>query len=256
MFAEFLNNIILYPFFITFIRISGMFLTLPLFSDKLISTPIKLTIALLLTLALSPIVSQYIPLQPTNVSVLALVIITELAIGILMGISARFFIYAVNIAGDFMSTLMGLQSSSMFDPSTGTNSTTLSKMLTLMALAAFLALDLHLYVIKAFIESYSIIPYNYNIDLGELSFAIISLVSKITILGIKIASPVVITNFLINIALGILNRLVPQVQVFFISMPLTMLVGVFILVLTVSSMIILFTEEIEDNLILFAIEQQ
>jgi flagellar biosynthetic protein FliR len=89
-------------------------------------------------------------------------------------------------------------------------------------------------------------------DLGEVSLAIITTVSKITVLGVKLAAPVVVVNFIINCSLGILNRLVPQIQVFFISMPLTMLVGIFVLVLTIASMLILFTEEIENNLIIFA----
>ena len=68
------------------------------------------------------------------------------------------------------------------------------------------------------------------------------------------ASPVVVTNFIINISLGVLNRLVPQIHVFFISMPLTMLVGAFILVLSMASMLILFVEKIEDSMIIFSQE--
>jgi len=254
MFSEFLNNIILYPFFITLVRLTGIFLTVPVYADKAVSAKVRLSIALVFSIALAPIVSEYVPTIPKSVSLLILVVLGEFLIGILLGFGAKLFMLAMNIAGDFMAAMMGLQAASMMDPRSGSNTTTLSSMLSLIALAAFLSMDFHLYIIRAFIESYNIIGFNKAMDLGEVAMAIIATVSKVTALGVKIASPIVVANFIVNCALGILNRLVPQIHVFFISMPLTMLIGIFILVLTLASMLILFTEEIENNLIIFAQE--
>lgn len=252
MIAEFLNNIILYPFFMTFVRLSGIFATAPFFNDKAVSKSHRLALALCLAIAIAPVVSTYIPAIPGSVGLLFIIVAGEFLIGLLLGYSAKLFMLAFNIAGDFMAAMMGLQAASQLDPRSGGNTTSLSTFLSLIALASFLALDLHLYILKAFIESYDIIGFNKALDLGEVSFALIATISKITILGIKLAAPIVATNFIVNCSLGILNRLVPQIQVFFISMPLTMLVGIFILVLTIASMLILFTEEIENNLIIFA----
>ncbi|HAG52734.1 MAG TPA: flagellar biosynthetic protein FliR [Alphaproteobacteria bacterium] len=254
MFSEFLNNIILYPFFVTLVRLTGIFLTVPVYADKAVSAKVRLSIALVFSIALAPIVSEYVPTIPKSVSLLILVVLGEFLIGILLGFGAKLFMLAMNIAGDFMAAMMGLQAASMMDPRSGSNTTTLSSMLSLIALAAFLSMDFHLYIIRAFIESYNIIGFNKAMDLGEVAMAIIATVSKVTVLGVKIASPIVVANFIVNCALGILNRLVPQIHVFFISMPLTMLIGIFILVLTLASMLILFTEEIENNLIIFAQE--
>jgi len=254
MFAEFLNNIILYPFFIVSVRLSGLFITIPPFNDKTISIRFRVGSLIVLTLALSPIVSEYIPQAPSQVSELALIILNELLIGILLGIGVRLFFFAINIAGDFMSATMGLQSASMMDPSTQTNTMALSRILRVMAVVLFLVLDMHLYMIKAFIQSYDLVAFNATLDFGAVLFAIIKTVTKLFIVGIQMASPVVVTNFIINISLGVLNRLVPQIHVFFISMPLTMLVGVFMLVLSMASMLILFTEKIEDNMIIFSQE--
>jgi len=254
MFSEFLNNIILYPFFITLVRLTGIFLTVPVYADKAVSAKVRLSIALVFSIALAPIVSEYVPTIPKSVGLLILVVLGEFLIGLLLGFGAKLFMLAINIAGDFMAAMMGLQAASMMDPRSQTNTTTLSSMLSLIALAAFLALDFHLYMIRIFIESYNIIGFNKALGLGEVAMAIIATISKVTILGVKIASPIVVTNFIVNCALGVLNRLVPQIHVFFISMPLTMLVGIFILVLSIASMLILFTEEIEDNLVIFAQE--
>lgn len=256
MIADFLNNIILYPFFMTFVRMSGIFATVPFFNDKAVSKLHRLSLALVLSIAIAPIVSTYIPAAPKSVGLLVLVILGEFLIGLLLGYSTKLFMAAINIAGDFMAAIMGLQAASQMDPRSGTNTTALSSLLGLMALAAFLALDFHLYIIRAFIESYSLIGFNKAMDLGEVSMALIVTISKVTILGVKLAAPVVVANFIVNCSLGVLNRLVPQIQVFFISMPLTMLVGIFILVLSLSSMLILFTEELEDNLIIFAQEME
>jgi len=254
MFSEFLNNIILYPFFVTLVRLTGIFLTVPVYADKAVSPKVRLSIAVVFSLALAPIVSEYVPTIPKSVGLLILVVLGEFLIGLLLGFGAKLFMLAINIAGDFMAAMMGLQAASMMDPRSQTNTTTLSSMLSLIALAAFLALDFHLYMIRIFIESYNIIGFNKALGLGEVAMAIIATISKVTILGVKIASPIVVTNFIVNCALGVLNRLVPQIHVFFISMPLTMLVGIFILVLSIASMLILFTEEIEDNLVIFAQE--
>tara|TARA_Y100001960_G_scaffold313821_1_gene377267 strand:+ start:48 stop:818 length:771 start_codon:yes stop_codon:yes gene_type:complete len=252
MIAEFLNNIILYPFFMTFVRLSGIFATAPFFNDKAVSKAHRLALAMTLAIAIAPVVSTYIPAIPGSVGLLVVIIAGEFLIGLLLGYSAKLFMLAFNFAGDFMAAMMGLQAASQMDPRSGSNTTTLSTFLSLVALAAFLALDLHLFILKAFVESYDIIGFNKAMDLGEVSLAIITTVGKITVLGVKLAAPVVVVNFIINCSLGILNRLVPQIQVFFISMPLTMLVGIFVLVLTMASMLILFTEEFENNLILFA----
>lgn len=254
MFADFLNNIILYPFFITFVRLSGLFMTVPVYADKSVSPRVRLTIALVFSLALAPVISQHIPTAPPTVSLLLLIIMGEFFIGLLLGFGAKLFMMAINIAGDFMAAMMGLQAASMFDSRTSTNTTTLSAMLSIIALAAFVALDLHLYIIKAFVESYTIIGFNKAMPMEEVAMAMVITVTKITILGIKLASPVVVSNFLVNCSLGVLNRLVPQIHVFFISMPLTMLVGIFIIVISIASMLILFTEEIENNMIIFTQE--
>ena len=252
MFADFLTNIIAYPFIVVFIRLTGILITAPLYSDKTLPTPIKFTMAFMIALALAPSVSEFIPVPSNSLSFITGTVFFELLIGILLGLSARLFMFAVTIAGDFMSNLMGLQAASMFDPASGTNTVAISKLLSLIALAAFIALNMHLYMLEAFVQSYTIIPINSGLDMGEVVYAVIATVTKVTILGIKMAAPVVILNFLVNLALGVLNRLVPQIQVFFISMPLTMLVGIFILALTITSMIILFTEEIENNMIIFS----
>lgn len=254
MFADFLNNIILYPFFITLVRLSGVFATAPFYADKGVNIKARLTIAVVLSIAIAPAVSQHIPTIPGSVGLLLLVILGEFFIGLLLGFGAKLLMLAVNIAGDFMAAIMGLQAASMFDTRSGSNTTSISSMLSIMALAAFIALDLHLYLLQAFIESYNIIGFNKAMDLGEVAQAIILTVSKSMILGVKMAAPVVVTNFIINCSLGVLNRLVPQIHVFFISMPLTMLSGIFILVLSIASMLILFTEEVENNLIIFSQE--
>ena len=254
MFSEFLNNIILYPFFIVFVRLSGIFMTVPMFADKAVSAKTRLAIAVVFSMALAPIVSQYIPTIPGSVSLLMLIVLGEFLIGVLLGFGAKLFALAINFAGDFMAAMMGLQAASMFDSRTGSNSTSLSALLSIIALAAFIALDLHLYIIKAFVESYDVIGFNKAMPLEEVAMAIVLTVTKITILGVKLAAPVVAANFIVNCALGILNRLVPQIHVFFISMPLTMLLGIFILVLSIASMLILFTEEIENNMIIFSQE--
>lgn len=254
MFADFLNNIILYPFFIVFVRLGGIFMTFPFLSDKYISIKIRLSLLLMITLALAPAVSQFVGTPPVAISGLSLVIFKELLIGILLGLGARLFMFAINIAGDFMAANMGLQSASMFDPTTQSNSTAVSRLISIIALLAFISLDFHLYIIQAFIESYNLIEFNSNLDKGAVMLAIISSVTKLTVLGVKMASPVVATNLIINLSLGVLNRLIPQIHVFFISMPLTMLIGVFILVLSITSMLVLFTEEIGNNIIIFSQE--
>ena len=254
MFAEFLNNIILYPFFVTFVRISGVFATAPFYADKGVSPKTRLAVAMVLAIAIAPAVSNFVPAIPKSVGLLLLIVLGEFFIGLLLGFGAKLFMLAVNICGDFMASMMGLQAASMFDTRTGSNTTSLSSMLSIIALAAFIALDFHLYLLQAFIESYNIIGFNKAMDLGEVAAAIILTVSKAMILGIKMSAPVVVTNFIVNAALGVLNRLVPQIHVFFISMPLTMLTGIFILVLTLASMLILFTEEVENNLIIFSQE--
>ena len=185
MFADFLNNIILYPFFIVSVRLTGLFVTIPPFNDKSVSIRFRVGSLIVLTFALAPIVSEYIPQSPSLISELVLVILNELLIGILLGLGVKLFFFAINIAGDFMSATMGLQSASMMDPSTHTNTMALSRILRVTAVVLFLVLDMHLYMIKAFIQSYDLVSFNATLDFGAIMFAIIKTVTQLFIVGIS-----------------------------------------------------------------------
>ncbi len=226
-------------------------MTLPGFTDVAVSARIRFLMALTMSLAVFAVVEQTLPPLPQKTAVLLLLIFSEIMMGVLMGISIRFFVAAMNVAGELISFMTGLSAAQLFDPRTQSQTSGPSVYLSLLGVTLFFVADVHHLVIQAFVESYQVFPPGKVPYMGDTVQAIIKLMSDIFVVGVKLSAPVVAVGYLIYVAFGVLNRLVPQMQVFFITMPLAVAVGIFVLTLSLSAMLTLFMDEMINHAVIF-----
>jgi flagellar biosynthetic protein FliR len=247
---NFIAQLFLFPFFLVFIRLGAAIMIFPGLSDPSISPRIRILLALTASLVLFPAVYAKMPPLPSQASQLVFLVVVEVMIGLLMAMGARLFIGVMNVAGDVMSFMSGFQAATLFDPRSGSASTAPAAFLIMIATVLVFALDFHHVMIKAVIGSYDVLPPGALPQAADSAAAVVRLIGNMYVVGLKIAAPVMVIGFLTYAGFGILNRMVPSVQAFFIALPLTITLALFALGVTLGSMLTLYAEEMAAHAII------
>jgi flagellar biosynthesis protein FliR len=217
-------------FLILLIRLSVIFSFLPFFSGKQVPRQFKIGLILVMAYVLSPVV-----VMDTRALDLPIIIIQELLLGMTIGFAVRMIFWGVEAAGTLISDAVGMSIATMLNPEMG-RSTTISTLLSLLTMLLFLALDLHHDLIYLIVKSYEIIPVT-KIRIDTLLIKGISLSSQIFPMAIRLAAPVLIGMIIITILMVFISKAAPQMNIFFISMPVHLFVGLVILMLCVPLLI-------------------
>ncbi len=157
---------------------------------------------------------------------LAIVILSELAVGFLMGFAVVVLFSAVQFAGHLIGLQMGLAVANVVDPMSAGQISVVGEFYNLLSLLIFIMINGHHYVIDALLRSFERVPLGGAVFSPELSGFIVNLTAMVFILAIKLSAPVIITLLILNAVLGILSRTVPQMNVFIVGFPLSIGVGI------------------------------
>jgi flagellar biosynthesis protein FliR len=226
-------------FLLAFARVGTLVMLLPGIGERGVPTRIRLGFALLLTLVLVPVAR---PLLPGAAGPAALVgtLIGEICVGLVLGLAARAVMAALQTAGTLVAQQLGLSFAMTLDPTVGGQDAAVSNFLTLLGITLVFATDLHHIAIAGIAESYRLLPPVGIPAPGDAAALAVGSVARGFALGAKIATPFIAFAILFNLGLGILSRLMPQMQVFFIGVPLTILLGMLILFASLGIMMTLF----------------
>ena len=203
--------------FIVFARMLGFIRFAPILNRKEINTTVKLSLAILLTMILTPLVSPGNP--PSGVSPILLWTL-NFAVGAIIGYTAQLIILAIEAGGDMINTQMGLSSAMVMDPTTNSQTSILSRMITIMAICIFIEMGGLYWLFNAFIRSFEIFPvYAVHIPLDKIINLdyLVKTTSNVLYMGLQIASPVLLATLGQDIILGVISKTAPQVNVFQLS---------------------------------------
>jgi flagellar biosynthetic protein FliR len=224
--------------FLIFVRILAVLMTAPLFSNRSVPTIAKIGFAGLLSLILLPVpgapASAHLDTLPANLLPFALMVAQEVLIGAVIGFVSNLVFMAVGIAASMMGLQAGFRAANLFNPFTNVSSSSLNQFYTLMAIALFLTIDGHHWLISALVRTFKVAPLGTFVFNNTVSNGLITLTNEAFIAGARLALPVVGTLLLTDLGLGLIARAVPQVQVFFVGLPLKMGLGLLTLALTLS----------------------
>jgi flagellar biosynthetic protein FliR len=231
-------------FMLTFARVGAMVMLLPGLGESNIPVRIKLSIALLLTLIILPLHRADYHIDLNSMAALLVLMVYEILIGIVLGATARVTLAALQVAGAVIAQQLGLGFVTTVDPTQGQQGVLIGNFLTLLGVTMLFATDSHYLVIAALNDSYSIFSPGEVVpsgDVAELATRAFTAAFKI---GMQLAAPFLVFGLVFNIGLGVLARLMPQMQVYFVGVPLSILSGFLIFGVVLAAMMGTFLDDV------------
>ncbi|UFX47930.1 flagellar type III secretion system protein FliR [Bradyrhizobium sp. 41S5] len=223
-------------FVLVFARVGAMVMLLPGFGESNIPARVKLSIALLLTLIILPLHRNAYHVDLTSIPSLGVLMVHELIIGIVLGATARVTLSALNVAGSVIAQQLGLGFVTAVDPTQGQQGQIIGNFLTILGLTLLFATDSHYLVIAALSESYRIFSPGEIMPTGDVAALATSAFSAAFKIGLQLSAPFLVFGLVFNIGLGVLARLMPQMQVYFVGVPLSIVVGFLIFGVVLAAM--------------------
>ncbi len=219
---------------LVFVRIGAAMMLLPGIGEPYVSARVRLLLALSLSLLVAPVLSDTLPALPDSPALLGLLILGEAVIGIFLGTMTRFFMAALTTAGMMIAYSSALANALVNDPSAAQQGSIAGSFLTLVALLVIFALDLHHLMLRALVESYQLFAPGEALPIGDFSETIARVMAKTFLLSFQIAAPFIAVSTIFYLGIGLLSRLMPQVQIFFVAMPLQMTLGLMLIAITLA----------------------
>ncbi len=228
-------------FLLVFIRTLSMFATAPLYGNKAIPSQVKVWAAAGVAFALFPMVAANTGSISLDLGAIILMAIEEVIVGSAIGFTMGIIFMGVDYAGEILGIEMGLSISSLIDQQSGVNVAVIGQFEAIVAVFIFIILNGHLFLLQALQMSYTAVPVSGMKLTGSAVDLFVSLSGMVFVTAIKIGAPVIVSLFLTDVVLGIMARMVPQVNVFFVGMPITVGVGVVILIASLPFFVLVFS---------------
>ena len=246
-----LSGIIL-TYLLVFSRTGSMMMLLPALGEGGIPVQVRLVLALAVSVALAPTVQSAYPAQaPATALQLGLLIAQEVTCGVLIGTMSRIIMSALQTAGYLIATQTGLAYTQTIDPTQHEQGAVIGNFFSLLGAVLIFSTDLHHVAIGAVAGSYRMLPPGSALPTGDMAELAIRLISATFVLGFQLAAPFLVFGFALYAALGILARLMPQLQVFFVAMPISILFGFVLMALLLGSMMTLFLNFYSTEMAIF-----
>ncbi len=231
--------------FLVFARLSAALMLMPGIGEAYVSIQIRLAVAIVLTIVIWPLVIGTLPVLPATPLELMILILGEIVVGIMIGMAARLTMSALHVAGTVIAFQSSLGFALFVDPTQGTQGALIATFLTILGLVLVFASGLHMMMIRALADSYVLFTPGQLPPLGDFAALALRYVSSSFRVGIQIAAPFIVFGLVFYIGLGILARLLPQIQIFFIAIPLQIFLALIILGLVLAPSMIWFLDHFE-----------
>ncbi|HLL28396.1 MAG TPA: flagellar biosynthetic protein FliR [Xanthobacteraceae bacterium] len=213
-------------FLLMFARLGTMVMLMPGLGEQGIPTRVRLVTALLLTLVMLPLhqAAYSVDITKTFAPLVGL-FIQEMMVGVVLGLTARVALSALQIAGATIAQQLGLGFVTSFDPTQGQQGVLVGNFLAMLGVTLIFATDMHHIVIAALDDSYRLFQPGASLPSGDVAELMLTTVGGAFRVGVQIAAPFLVFGLLFNVGLGILARLMPQLQVFFLGLPVSIMIG-------------------------------
>jgi flagellar biosynthesis protein FliR len=235
-------------FLLVFARIGTMLMLLPGLGEMMVSSRLRLTMALVLAAVMLPLHRAAYQVDLHQIGPVMVLLGEELLIGAVLGMTARLTVAALQVTGSVVAQQLGLGFVTAVDPTQGQQGVLIGNFLTILALALVFATNLHHLVIAALDDSYTLfhpgeIPFT-----GDMAALMTRTLAGAFRVGVQLSAPFLVFGLLFNLGLGLLSRLMPQMQVFFVGMPLSILAGFLMLFLLLAAMMGTYLGSVESVL--------
>jgi flagellar biosynthetic protein FliR len=212
-------------YFLIFLRVGAILMSMPILKSKSIPILFKFGLALTTSMVLFPMLDRTAFAVPDNLGTYAVGAFSEILMGLSIGIAVNLIFVGLQLAGQISGYQMGLALARVMDPSAGQQVPLLAQFFQLFAFLLFLILNAHHWFIRALVDSFELVPpFGFRLS-GSLIAQIMQMAGNMYVIAIKVGAPVIAALLLTSIAFGLIARTVPQMNIMFVAMPLKILVG-------------------------------
>jgi len=238
-------------FTLTFVRLGSAIMIMPGVGDSFVSTRIRLHVGVALAFALFPLTMPYIPDPLPSTFALFTIIVMEFIIGLFFGTMARVLMTALDTAGMAISISSGLGNAQVFNPSLATQGSLVGALMSVSGVVLLFQTDMHHLLFMGIMESYELFPLGSIPDAGSMAELLSRTVAASFSIGVKIAAPFLVLTLLIYVGMGVLSRLMPQIQVFIIALPMQILISIVLLMIVFSASMLFWLKAFEQGMVFF-----
>jgi len=215
-----------YLFMLLFVRIGAILMLMPALGEDMIPARLRLGFALAFTLVVYPLLSPQLPAMPDDMMAIAGFIFHELAVGLMLGAIVRITVMATTVAGAIIAFQAGLSAAMAADPTqVGVQGAVFGSFLSFLGMTLIFATDLHHVALAATYDSYAVFPLDAPLMFDDAAQLAIRTVAGAFSVGVQMAAPFIVFGLVFNLGAGILARLMPAMQVFFVLMPANIILG-------------------------------
>lgn len=243
-----LLNLNMYHFLMVFLRLGAAIMLMPGFMSSYVNVNIRISVALALSLILMPAVSPFLPPQPTDTLTFITYVLQEVTTGIFFGVVMQMLYAALSLAGSLAGQAIGFGNAQIFDPAFQTQSVVVETFLSIIALTVIFITDIHHLMITAVIDSYRLFPVGAALPWGDFADNLTTRLNDTFVMGFKLGSPFIAFTIVFYTGMGLVSRLMPQLNIFFLSLPLQIYLGLGLLFITTPMMILWFTRYYDEGL--------
>ncbi len=247
---EFLT-VSIFAFVLTFARIGTAMMLMPGTGDSFVSPRVRLHVAAAISLMLFPMAVPYIPDPLPDTFGIFTLVTMEFVIGMFFGAVARTLIAALDTAGMAISLSSGLANGQLFNPTIASQGSIMGAFLSVTGVVLIFATDMHHLLFLGVMESYELFPLGALPDMGSMADLMARYVMTSFAIGIKFAAPFIVFTILVYASMGVLARVMPQIQVLILALPLQILVSITLLFIVLSTGMMYWLAQFEQGMVFF-----
>ena len=237
----------LWPFF----RIAGLLMTAPIIGTRSVPMRVRISVAIAITMVIFPIIPVVPDVEPLSAEGF-FISMQQVVIGVAMGLSVRVVFIALEITGQAIGQLMGLMLASMVDPLNGNQVPIIGQFYILLATLLFLTIDGHLMMINVLAQSFETLPINSAGLSSSNAWDFLIWTGNIINTAVVIALPALVSLLIVNLAFGVMTRSAPQLNIFAVGFPIMILLGVVIILFSLSSLIPHMEKMFDDAIVMMS----
>jgi flagellar biosynthesis protein FliR len=235
-------------FFIVLARVGAMMTLMPGLGDETVPVRFRLMLALFLTLLIFPTVFLQLPPSPKSLEALTAVLGKEMLIGLIIGGAVRILMQSLHVAGMMIANQSGLASAMLFDPSMGGQATVITKFMGLIGVLMVFSTNTHHLMIGGMTRSYALFAPTAPLMLADFAKWTTLIVGQSFALGIQLSAPFLVFGIIFNVGLGLITRLTPSIQAFFIAQPLSIMLSLALLMSLIGTIMMVFITRFREAL--------
>jgi len=235
-------------FILVFARLGSMLMAMPAIGDSVVPARVRLVAALVMSFVMVPVLSDVYGTLPSSLTAMVFALFGEIMVGAFIGLSARMIMSALSVAGTAIAFQSGLAFAQSFDPAQGVQSALVTSFMSMLALAMIFALDLHHVIFAAVRDSYVLFKPGELLPLESFAQMALQTVAGSFKIGLQMSAPFLVFGLVFYLGIGLLSRLMPQVQIFFVAMPGNILLGFVLFTLLLSTMMMWFFDYFGESM--------